>query len=139
MKEKRNTARHKIQKILLLILLLYSSTWAQNLQFFRERSELDVRDTTCTVNGYYYFKNKSGKAINHTLYYPFVVNDFLPYPDSLSVRNYFNQRMIDFQKTKNAIRFPVSIPAKSIMAFKVTYRQKTPTRRMEYILTTTNF
>lgn len=131
----------KKKNIFLFLLLIFISTnlSSQNLQFFRERIELDVEDTTCTVNGYYYFKNESGKAVKLTLYYPFIINDSLPYPDSISVSNYFNQQTIGFQKTKDAIRFPVSIPAKSIMAYKVTYRQQTPARKMEYILTTTKF
>ena len=132
-------ARPKNLKILLFILLFFSIMPAQNLQFFRERIELNVNGATCTVNGFYYFKNESGKAVKHTLYYPFVVNDSLPYPDSISVSNYFNQKSIGFQKTKEAIRFSVSVPAKSIMAYKVTYRQQTPARKMEYILTTTKF
>jgi len=123
----------------LFIFLLVSLSFTQDLRFFRENIEMTVQDTACTLSGVYYFKNLSDKVKKALLYYPFVINDSLPYPDKIQVSDFFNKHILPFSKTPKAVRFTIRLDPRSIRAYKVEYRQKTAFKKMEYILTTTRF
>ena len=111
---------------------------AQPLEFFREKIEIDVNDSTCTVTGTYYFKNPSASSLNLSILYPVVVNDSLPFfPDYFKVKDISQNINIPFHTSAAAIRFSLSCKPLSITIFKVSYRQRTPSAYMEYILTTT--
>lgn len=128
----------KISSGFILVLLFYVQSFAQAPQFFREKIEVIVeKEDYCQLKGIYYFKNISEKIIEQVLFYPFVINDELPYPDSIKVVNMRDNKPVPFTKSKKGIFFSIQIPPKSIYAYNVNYYQKTPACSMEYILTTT--
>ncbi len=110
---------------------------SQVVQFFREKIDIEVRDSAAVVTGTYYFKNISGREVNVPLYYPFVVNDSLPPPDRVAVTDMVQKKAVPFFAANKGVRFFIRLPAKSIRIYRVAYRQSTPYRMMEYILTTT--
>ena len=124
-------------KTCIIFIFLAVNVYCQSVQFFREKIELHIYDSYCNLKGYYYFKNISKKEISTILYYPFVVNDELPYPDSVSIKELVNNTEVDFLVSEKGIRFPLHIPEKSIIIYEINYFQRTPANKMEYILTTT--
>jgi len=127
-------------KLLFAAILLFGfvpEIRSQNISFFREKIKIIVQDSVCTVEGTYYFKNDSGEKIRKPLLYPFFVNDSMPCPEQAEVINFFDNKQIPFIKAKNAVSFHITLAPKSIAAYKVIYKQKTPFKMMRYILTTT--
>ena len=109
----------------------------QNLRFCRERIEIELNGDYCVLNGTYYFKNEAKSAMEQILFYPFVISRELPYPDSISVWEAATNQRVEYSRSDDGISFRVSVPAQSFSVYKVSYRQRTPTAYMEYILTTT--
>lgn len=110
----------------------------QPVEFFRERIEIEVADSSCTVNGTYFFRNPSTSSFNLPVFYPVVLNDSLPFfPDHFIVYNEVTGRELPFHTSSNGIHFNLFCEGLSITIFRVSYRQHTPKSMMEYILTTT--
>lgn len=122
---------------IILILLSWDSLPGQSLQFYGEKIEVYIQGEHALVKGEYYFKNNTKQSIRRTLYYPFVINQDLAWPDSISVYQLSEKKMLNFRETKKGILFTLQVTADSTVIYKVTYRQRTPNRKMEYILTTT--
>lgn len=135
-----------------LVFPLFLSLHAQPLQFARERIEVEVLGEECTLTGTYYFcktgppirqpliveePDSASSPFNITLYYPFVVTPELPFPDSIQVTDLRSGRPVQFIESDHGVYFPVSIPPRDTAIYRVRYRQKTPSAKMEYILTST--
>lgn len=114
---------------------LWQGTYAQSLQFFGEKIEVTIHEKYAEVNGNYHLRNNSLQPIRRTLFYPFTINQNLPYPDSISVT--LNKASIPFQRKNDGIIFSMEIAPDSIEVYEVYYSQKTPANEMEYILTST--
>jgi hypothetical protein len=110
----------------------------QPLNFYREEIEVQVEEHTCFVTGTYYFKNNTSESVEQSLYYPFVVNDSLPFPDKVSVRQANSDRTVSCSRADKGIYFTIQLQPRSIGVYEVSFRQKTPFGFMEYILTTTS-
>jgi len=119
------------------VLLSLDSLLGQSLQFYGEKIEISILGENALVTGEYYFRNNTSQSIRRTLYYPFVINQNLPWPDSISVYQVSEKKSLTFRKAKEGVLFTLQVPADSTIIYKVTYRQRTPSRKMEYILTTT--
>jgi hypothetical protein len=119
------------------ILLSWDSLAGQSLQFYGEKIEICILGDNALVTGEYYFRNNTSHPIRRTLYYPFVINQNLPWPDSISVYQVSEKKSLTCRKAKEGILFTLQVPADSRVIYKVTYRQQTPNQKMEYILTTT--
>jgi hypothetical protein len=119
------------------VLLSWDSLPAQSLQFYGEKIEISILGDNALVTGEYYFRNNTSQSIRRTLYYPFVINRDLTWPDSISVYQVSEKKSLTFRKSKEGILFTLQVPADSTVIYKVIYRQRTPSRKMEYILTTT--
>ena len=119
------------------VLLSWDSLPAQSLQFYGEKIEISILGDNALVTGEYYFRNNTSQSIRRTLYYPFVINQNLPWPDSISVNQVSEKKSLTFRKAKEGILFTLQVPADSTVIYKVTYRQQTPSQMMEYILATT--
>lgn len=135
-----------------LVFPLFLSLHAQPLQFARERIEVEVLGEACVLTGTYYFCETGPAArqplsverpdsanfpFNITLYYPFVVTPELPFPDSIQVTDLRSGRPVQFTQSARGVYFPVSVPPQDTAIYRVRYRQKTPSAKMEYILTST--
>lgn len=125
--------------IYLFFILLTSSLFCQSIQFFREKIVMEISESDCHLKGIYYLKNETDKPTTKNLFYPFIINERLPYPDSVKVIDFVSNETIDFLDSKKGVYFTVHIPKLSIKIFQVDYYQKTLLNEMEYILTTTKF
>jgi hypothetical protein len=131
-----------ISKGLLFIVLASNVLYIQNafgrqIEFASEEIELTVADSSCAVRGWYWFKNKSPRAAEIVLFYPFVVNERLPYPETIDVTEGGSNRRVRFTKTKDGIYFSISVRAFATALYKVFYLQRTLKQSMEYLLRTT--
>jgi len=126
-----------LQFVVLSNVIIYAQVNGQSLQFTRERIEIKIQDNNCCVMGKYYFTNNTSRVIQHMMYYPFVVNQSLPFPDSMLVDDEGTNSIVPFRKSENGILFSIAISPMASKIYKVTYYQRTPDNFMEYILTTT--
>ncbi|MCX6149918.1 MAG: hypothetical protein NTX22_05270 [Ignavibacteriales bacterium] len=128
----------KIFLVCIWIFLITSSVLvSQPLDFFREKIEIEVGGNYCKLIGKYFFSNSSKQPLIQTFYYPFIVNDSLPYPDKISVVNNRDNSLIKFKKQKKGIILQAKISSNDTLIYTVEYSQKTPYSMFEYILTTT--
>jgi hypothetical protein len=102
-----------------------------------EEIELIVKDSNCTVRGRYWFRNDDLKSANIVLFYPFVINEQLPYPDTIFVANVGSDQQVKFTRSKNGVFFDVTVQAFSTALYCVSYTQRTSTCSMQYLLQTT--
>lgn len=109
----------------------------QPLRFCQEKIEMKVRGEFCVLTGTYYFRNGSAVGIDQSLYYPFIVTDALPMPDSVAVKDVNDNRPLAYTPAENGICFQIHIPPRGVSIYQVSYRQQTRFNFMEYILTTT--
>ena len=110
---------------------------AQSLNFYQEKIEMKVRGESCVLIGTYFFRNESAVATDQSLYYPFIVNDTLPMPDSVEVKDVNANRPLAYTPAARGICFQIRIPPRDIGIYQVSYLQQTRFNTMEYILTTT--
>lgn len=115
----------------------FISLYAQSPQFVDEMIEVRVYGEYCTVVGTYSFKNHGTSDASWTVFYPLLNNADLPFPDSLFVMNIETKDTVTVTAARNGISYSISVPASKTRKYKVYYRQRTPARRMEYILTST--
>lgn len=127
----------RLRFIFSLSFFLFLSLYAQPLQFARERIEVEVWGGECILNGTYYLRNNGHSPLRAALYYPFVITPELPFPDSIEITDGRSGQVVQFSSAANGIYFPVSIPAQDTAIYRVYYCQKTPSGKMEYILTST--
>ncbi len=109
----------------------------QTLDFFKERIEIEVAGDYCILTGKYYFIHSGKQDLVQTFYYPFIVNDSLPYPDKISIVNNKDNSPLKFSKQKNGILIQTIVSALDTLIYTVKYSQKSPYKMFEYILTTT--
>ena len=121
----------------LLSWVIYQNADVQPLQFLGEKIEVTIHEKYAEVRGQYHFQNRAKQEISRTLFYPFVINENLPYPDSISVIRVQDEKIIPFKQQISGVHFSIIIPPESSTIYQVFYLQKTPVCKMEYILTTT--
>ena len=128
----------KITILLFLIIIIFNNIlYSQSLNFFREKIEVELKGDYCIIKGLYYLKNSSFIDVNRLLYYPFVINDDLPFPYKIQITNLKKSKEISYKANENGVYFSVKVMKDSISIYKVIYYQKTKANRMEYILETT--
>jgi len=113
------------------------SASAQPLDFFQEKIEVAVQGDFCLLNGIYYFKNGGSVPFEQSIYYPFIVNDSLPFPDSIAVQEMGANRSVEYASTEKGVTFVIHIPPRAVGIYQVSYRQRTRFNYMEYVLTST--
>ncbi|NQV38216.1 MAG: hypothetical protein HQ509_09470 [Candidatus Marinimicrobia bacterium] len=105
--------------------------------FESEIISFEIDSTKCTVRAEYYFRNADiSEIINQVLFYPFPINEYTPFPESIDVISPENHQM-DYSQVSNGIFFKVSIPSDSTVCYVVNYTQMLNINKFEYILTST--
>ncbi len=122
---------------LFIIFIFIQSGYSQLPRFLNEKIEITIGDQSCKIKGLYYFRNIKTSILKRTLYYPFVIDSCLVYPDTIKVLNHQNNENTSFVNTKSGIHFPIEIPPGKTVLYEVYYTQKILANKMEYILTTT--
>jgi hypothetical protein len=129
--------RNTFDIILLMSMLSFQEAFGRQIEFVSEEIELLVGDSTCTVIGSYWFRDVDSVTVKNVLFYPFVVNKQLPYPDTIVVTDMSSDRQVHWTRGKSGIFFGISIHAFETALYRVSYTQKTYARSMEYLLLTT--
>lgn len=124
---------------ILLIIFGFSqvSLLGQPISFIKERIEIIVDEGYCKLVGTYYYENKGLEETEMNLFYPFVIDENLPFPDSIIVKNTLSSEIVRHYKTNYGVYFKIKVPPLSTEVYEVCYYQKTLANRMEYIITTT--
>jgi hypothetical protein len=123
--------------ILLAISASCSSASAQTTQFVREKITVRVHGTYCTLDASYYFRNHGASVAQCPIFYPLLNTKTLPFPDSLFAAEDTSTTPLALNRTKDGVSFSIRIPPDETKCVRVWYRQRTPVKRFEYILTTT--
>jgi transglutaminase-like putative cysteine protease len=110
---------------------------AQNIQFQGEQIEIIISDNQAQVIGTYYLFNPASFPVSRTLYYPFVVDQRLEYPDSISASLSPADHSLSYRPDSNGIFLSVPFLPEQSITLTVFYSQKTLSNQFEYILTTT--
>jgi hypothetical protein len=111
---------------------------SRQINFINEDIELKVGENSCTVTALYWFANQTPDPFQTTLFYPFVVDERLPYPDTISVVDVGKNLQTKFTKSKTGIFFTIGLSSFGTTLYRVIYRQRTFDRSMSYLLLTTS-
>ena len=116
--------------LFLSISLLCVCRQSPPIDFFKEEVTIEVLDSRVKVTGLYYFRNLTDIGKRVKFYYPFPVDSNHYFPDTI---------MIDypFEEDTAGIYFFLSIGAKSVDSFEITYEQRIVQPFFIYITTTT--
>jgi hypothetical protein len=79
----------------------------------------------------------SPNSINNVLFYPFTVNEQLPYPDTIIVTDFRTDQQVKFTRSANGIYFEIAVNTFEISLYRVSYTQRTYAFSMQYLLRTT--
>jgi hypothetical protein len=125
-------------KIILWAVLVNAAVQAQTLGFKKEKINITLKSSFVYLQGDYYFEDKGPNKFQTYIYYPFVINDSLSYPDSITVFDPGRLKYIPYKKLKEGISFPLNVDPESKNKVQIFYRQKIKYKYFEYILTTTS-
>lgn len=109
---------------------------AQIADFSAEKLSFTVNSKCVEMTGSYFFSNRTGKAINLPMVYPFRVNDRQAFPDLIHVR-LANGRSLNFQRRDESIFFAVPLKNPERTEIVIYFRQPVSQPQFEYILTST--
>ena len=128
----------KLVKIFLWLLVIpFSSLFAQDIDFYREDISFELVDGYFKVNGKYYFRNPTEDIINSGLIYPFPIDSCYGAVDSVlafdMIRNKDNLK----QTTNKAAVIGLYLEPFDTTVINISYRQELKNNKAEYILTTT--
>lgn len=91
----------------LLLFPIFISLLAQSIQFQGEQIEITISDERADMLGMYYFYNPTFYRVTQSLYYPFVVNVQLLYPDSIRVSLAPNNPSFTYRLAQSGIFFSI--------------------------------
>jgi len=107
-------------------------------RFERENLRFTVVNDSCLVEGEYVFRNSGADSLFGSVVYPFPSAPDLPLPATVDVsRGDGTFLSLRVPADGQALSLPVSIAPWGVKRYGVRYRQGTPAKRMEYILTST--
>ena len=127
----------------IVVLLLFCSAICyphQNpLHFEKEKIRIIIKGVECNVKGDYYFRNTTGEQVRAIITYPVAVNDSLPAPHFIRVTDVHGGDEVPTEQLSTSYIFEITVPPYSVRTYRIEYRQRTPFKKFEYILTTTAF
>jgi len=123
--------------LILFLFPLFISLPAQNIQFQGEQIDITISETQVRVSGKYYFYNPTSHPVNQPMFYPFIVDHRLTYPDSIDVSLSTSDRSLIYRSHENGIFFSIPFLPEQSLILNVFYSQKALANQYEYILTST--
>lgn len=105
----------------------------QRLDFAAERVEMTLSAATLLVKARYLVENHGEAPLAATIRYPVVVDAMQAPPSSVAVDGL--PLPTTTVETGVEVRFPVTVPARSLAAFEVEYEQALQGRRATYLVT----
>lgn len=106
-------------------------------QFVREEISVRVHGDYCTLDGRYEFKNTQNDAALWPIFYPLLNTATIPFADSICIRDAGTKEVLPFESGVNGVSFALNMPPRASKTIRISYRQRTPKERMEYILIST--
>jgi hypothetical protein len=129
-----------MKKLLSLLLLLSSSlSFAQGLQFVKEKIDFEITESEFIVDAVYYFKNTSPDTIKQYMLYPFPQNPELGEIISVKGSAVYPEKDLDVIRNFNqkAAHFRLKIYPEDTALTHIVYKQQITNQKAEYILTST--
>ncbi len=126
-------------RVIFLILAFAGSVNAQLADFYKEKIIMSLSEKSVEITGYYHFRNPTSEKYSQALYYPFVINEYTDYPDSIYAVDQIKNSSIIYKEVRNGIIFNLTIDQQDTAVYKVGYKQKIDSNKAEYILTTTKY
>jgi hypothetical protein len=131
-----------MRRILLLLPIFFitQTLFAQSFEFFKEEIVFEINPVFFIVNGDYYFRNTTSRAISPTISYPVrradpgKPFDTIMVYDQADLANPLKLKIVD-----TVAIFTVHLPPNAEKMIKVTYRQRHNGTDARYILLTTRF
>lgn len=123
----------------LILILLFCSTYcpAQRADFVRENITFRLDSNYFSVEGLYYFLNRSDTIVNSEIFYPFPAYAG-PEIDSIQVMNLWRGEVIRFtSEGSNGISFRLHLDKSDSAYIHIYYRQRLTSDSAVYILKTT--
>lgn len=122
--------RYLILTIFFLIFSFIECRKKIEIDFYAEKVFIELRTMDVRVTGEYFFENATQSIKYVKFFYPFPVDSFHYYPDTI---------LLDypFDKDTNGIYFVMKMGPGRENSFKITYSQKLKKRYFRYITTTT--
>jgi len=106
-------------------------------QFVREEISIHVHGEYCTLVGRYEFRNTQNHAALWPIFYPLLNTDTIPLADSIRIRDAGTEELLPFESGVSGVSFALNMPPRASKSIRISYRQRTPKQRMDYILTST--
>lgn len=123
--------------VLGLGLILPLISVAQPVTFDQERVTISIEQNRVNVLGLYYLENRSNDPAGQIIHYPFASEAGQQFPHAISVIDLDTQLPLPYNRTANAVVFPVTIAGAKKFAFQVEFTQTVSRPEFTYILTTT--
>jgi len=100
-----------------------------SIHFTKEEVTITIRPSTVRVDGEYFFRNRTGQSTLAKLYYPFAVDRYHPYPDSVHVEG------LDVAKCGDGVTFILMFEPYETKEVRTAYVQRCYVNHARYILT----
>ena len=104
---------------------------AASLHFAREEIQMNVRPGAVEIAGMYHFTNTLSYPATAVIFYPFPLDSFHAYPDSVAIPGY------EFERSDSGVSFKLRFRPQVEDSFLAYYRQPLRGRQARYIVTTT--
>ncbi len=101
------------------------------IRFLSEEIKISIDSASVRINGVYIFQNIATQTKTALIYYPFPIDNYHTYPDSISTS------IGSYTKSDSGIYFPITFQAHSQETLYVFYRQSLTANQSRYILSTT--
>ncbi|MEO0083596.1 MAG: DUF4424 family protein [candidate division WOR-3 bacterium] len=104
---------------------------AEKIKFIGEDIRIFIDSNVVSVFGSYFFRNDSNQEVLAKIFYPFPIDQYHCYPESIFVEEFV------YLKNDSGIDLIMRFKAIGIDTLKIFYRQKLKRNQARYILTTT--
>ncbi|MBS4015639.1 MAG: DUF4424 family protein [Candidatus Latescibacteria bacterium] len=101
------------------------------VRFVSEEIRISIDRQEVSVNAVYYFQNFSRELKTGLIFYPFPIDQYHYYPDSIVIAGY------DFTRNDSGVNYVMRFRPNAQETVKVFYAQKLKANQTRYILTTT--
>lgn len=126
-----------INKFILLLFILFSSLYAEDLAFFKENINFKIDEDYFYVDGVYYFQNGSDNTLKRVLFYPFPQDSLYGKVDSIYAIGLKDSSNKIVKINDKGAFFKINIMPQNDVAINISYRQKLLGNKAEYILVST--
>jgi len=126
--------QNKTRKILLTAIFIVLSCTHQPsdpIKFVSEEIKMSVDSGKVSIYAEYYFKNISNESKSALIFYPFPIDEYHYYPDSILVFG------LDYTKNDSGVNLVMRFKPNRMETLQVFYNQKLKGNQARYIITTT--